>query len=264
MPSSVRSLLAIAVMSMLSSGTWAHYSMLLLQQPSVSRDQPAIVLYQWGHPYEHELFDAPQPEKVGVVTPAGKRLDLSNSLTKVQVPLADGKNVTAYRVIFTPEQRGDHSVVLTTPPIWMQEEQEFWQDTVKVVQHVVTQNGWDAATGEALELVPLTRPYGLEPGCVFQVQALGEGKPFAGAIAELERYNSHRPKELPPDEQITRRMKADPNGIVTCSLPDPGWWCVTITREVGKKERNGKSFSLRLRATFWVFVENKGGSRADK
>jgi uncharacterized GH25 family protein len=176
------------------------------------------------------------------------------------------KGVTAYRLRFTPEQRGDYTLVLTTPPIWMEEDQEFLQDSVKVVLHVQAQNGWDRTAGPSretgLELVPLTRPYGLQPGTVFQAQALaGAGKrptPLAGALVEVERYNRMPPRSLPPDEQITRTAKTDPNGVATCTLPEAGWWAITVQqRGQAQAEHDGKPFPVRRRATLWVYVEDK-------
>ena len=137
-----------------------------------------------------------------------------------------------------------------------EEEKVFVHDTIKVVYHVQTQNGWDAATGQAFEIVPLTRPYGLQPGVAFQGQALLAGKPLAGAMVEVERYNPTPPKDLPPDEQITRRVKADPNGVFTGTLTDAGWWCLTSERDGGRREHEGKMYPVRQRATFWVFVDD--------
>src|SRR5947209_3902759 len=138
----------------------------------------------------------------------------------------------------------------------MEEDREFLQDTVKAVLHVQAQKSWDAAAGQAFEMVPLTRPYGLQPGMAFQAQALVEGKPLAGAMVEIEHYNPVAPKELPPDEHITRTAKTDPNGVVTCTLTQPGWWCVAAHRDGGRRERDGKAYPVRQRAILWVFVDD--------
>jgi hypothetical protein len=96
---------------------------------------------------------------------------------------------------------------------------------------------------------------------VFQAQikeSTAAGKSdFSGLSVEIERYNEKRPAELPPDEQITRTAKTDPNGVVTCTLPDPGWWCITAQRGGGMRERDGKSFPVKYRATHWVFVDER-------
>ncbi|HEV3081322.1 MAG TPA: hypothetical protein VGY66_16190, partial [Gemmataceae bacterium] len=105
--------------------------------------------------------------------------------------------------------------------------------------------------------VPLTRPYGLQPGMVFQA-ALETGKANgSGLIVEVERYNQSPPKALPADEQITRTVKTDRNNVLTCSLPEAGWWGITAQRESGKMARNGKEYSTRQRTTLWVFVDEK-------
>ncbi len=238
----------------------AHFNMLLPEKPSAKRGEAVTIVYQWGHPFEHQLFDAPLPDKLLVRTPDDKTIDLTKVLEKTTLPAGD-KKVGAFRLAFTPEQRGDFVFVLNTPPIWMEEDQEFLQDIVKVVLHVQAQKNWDAASSNGLDMVPLTRPYGLQAGMVFQARASHDGKPLANALVEIERYNAGPPKELPPDEHITRTAKTDPNGVATCTLPEAGWWCVTAQRIGGERERNGKRFPVKQRVTFWVFVDEKVTSK---
>jgi cobalt/nickel transport protein len=249
----LRSILALLL---LAPAAPAHFNMLLPEAAYARKGEAVTLLYQWGHPFEHQLFDAPPPRAVFVLAPDGKRTDLAPSLEKVTVP-GEGKKVAAYRLRFTPPQRGDFVFVLETPPIWMAEEEEFFQDTVKVVLHVQAQNGWDAAARQRFELLPLTRPYGLQAGMVFQAQALADGKPLAGALTEIERYNPTPPKELPPDEQITHTVRTDPNGVATGTLTGPGWWCLTAQHNGGTREHDGKAYPVRRRGTLWVFVDEK-------
>jgi cobalt/nickel transport protein len=269
--------LAAALLAVSAPPAAAHFNMLLPDRASAKKDEAVTLTYQWGHPFEHQLFDAPAPEKLTVLAPDGKAADLTKSLEKTTVPAAEGKKVTAYQLKFTPEQRGDYVFVLQTPPIWMEEEEEFFHDTVKLVLHVQAQKGWDGAVLPEFEAMPLTRPYGLQPGMVFQEQVRAylpvpfEGKPnelpplnrplkllpLAGALVEVERYNAAPPKELPPDEYITRAVKTDPNGVATCTLTDPGWWSVTAHRDGGLREHGGKKYPVRQRATLWVFVDEK-------
>lgn len=247
--------LAIVLSGMAPSLVRAHFNMLLPQSASARVGESTTLLYQWGHPFEHQLFDAPQPKELVALSPSGKRIDLTRSLTAIKVPSEEGKQVTAYQLRFTPEERGDYLFTLLTPPIWMEEDREFLQDTVKVTLHVQAQNGWDRAAGSINELVPLTRPYALQPGMVVRAQALSKGNPSAGALVEIERYQSTARKDLPPDEFRTYTAKTDAGGIVTCTLPDPGWWCLTAHGEKAKLEREGKPFPLRQRTTLWLFVD---------
>jgi cobalt/nickel transport protein len=139
----------------------------------------------------------------------------------------------------------------------MEEEQEFFHDTVKVVLHVQAQKSWDAVVGQGFEMAPLTRPYGLQPGMVFQAQALLDGKPAPRALVEIERYNATPPKQLPADEHITRSVRTDPNGVATCTLTEAGWWGITAQRDGGQRERNGKKYPVKQRATLWIYVDEK-------
>lgn len=241
----------------------AHYNMLFPQTTSPKKGEAVTLIYQWGHPFEHQLFDAPQPESLTVLAPDGRQTDLLPTLRRLKIPVADGKSVTGYRCVFTPNVRGDYVFILKTPPIWMKEEGAFFQDTVKAVLHVQAQKGWDTSTGADFEIVPLTRPYGLQPGMVFQAQVeprTAEGKTVAPALSrpvEIEHYNAEPPPYLPPDEQVTRTAKPDANGVVTGTLTDAGWWCLTATRTGGTRQRDGKDYPVLQRSTFWVFVDEK-------
>jgi cobalt/nickel transport protein len=276
----LRLALAAVVAAVLVPAVSAHYNMLLPEKASAAKGDTVQFLYQWGHPFEHELFDAPMPEGVTVIAPDGKATAYPGDfLQKITVPAGD-KKVTAYRFSYKPDQRGDYVFWLKLPPIWMEEEKEFYHDTVKVILHVQAQKGWDVANNKDFDLLPLTRPYGLLPGTVFQVQSrepeperevrdlpgqdrvidqikeLKKQRPL-GPMLEIERYNATPPKELPADEFITRTVRADPNGVATTTLTEPGWWCLTAQRDGGKRQHDGKMYPVKQRTTFWVHVDEK-------
>ena len=254
--------LALAAAAILAAPAWAHFNMLLPDKPSAKKGEEVVFLYQWGHPFEHELFDAPPPDAVTVHAPDGKTADLTKSLEKISVPAAESKTATAYQFRFTPDQRGDYVFLLRTPPIWMEEDGEFLQDNVKVVLHVQAQKGWDGAFGTDFELTPLTRPYGLEPGMAFQAQLQASERipgqtPAAGVLVEIEHYHPEPPKTIPADEYCTRTARTALNGVVTGTLTDPGWWCLAAAWEAGTREHDGKSYPVRERSIFWVHVDEK-------
>jgi uncharacterized GH25 family protein len=256
--------LALASLALAAMPVRAHFNMLLPQSPSAKKGEEVIFVYQWGHPYEHELFNAPQPDALTVLVPDGKTADLTKALEKTTVPAGEGKAVTAYQFRFTPDQRGDFVFLLRTPPIWMEEDGEFLQDNVKVVLHVQAQKGWDKKAA-AFELTPLTRPYGLEPGMVFQAEMAdlhfgGSGPfkiPISDSLVEIEHYHATAPKVIPADEFCTRTAKTDLSGVVTATLTDPGWWCLAAGRQAGMKDHDGKSYPIRERSILWVHVDEK-------
>src|SRR5947209_387452 len=111
----IRLLLALAWMAVPGLSTDAHFNMLLPQQASATRGQPVSFVYQWGHPFEHQLFPAPLPQSLLVLSPAGKKTDLASTLEKSTAPAANAREVIVYRLQFTPMQRGDFLFLLGTP-----------------------------------------------------------------------------------------------------------------------------------------------------
>ena len=85
---------------------------------------------------------------------------------------------------------------------------------------------------------------------------------MAGAVVEVEPYHPEPPKTLPADEFMNRTARTDPNGLVTTTLTEPGWWAVTATRAAGRHDHRGKAYPVRQRTTFWVAVEERPTDRA--
>jgi cobalt/nickel transport protein len=243
----------------------AHYHILLPDRPSVKPGDKVTLTYVFGHPFEHDLFDTEKPARATVFAPDGKATDVLAGLQKVETNGHDDKRIGAYQFVFQPEGRGDYSIVFESPPIWMGDEKHFVRDTARVTIHVETQKGWDARLGEAnrFAVVPLTRPYGLRAGTVFQAAVHPAESGGVSHLVEVERFNPQPPRALPPDEHITLGLKTDPLGTATCTLPDPGWWGITAVRRHAAeakpptRERDGKAYPVVERATLWVLVDDQ-------
>lgn len=254
----MRLLLLAATASLLPSGSaHAHYHILLPDRASVKAGDQVVVTYQFGHPFEHELFDAEPPAEALLLDPDGNAVDLREAVKLVQVASGDRK-VRAFQFAVRPAGRGDHTLVVTSAPVWMADEKHFLRDVTKVVLHVQTQRGWDApASKERFDLVPLTRPYGLRAGAAFRIQVGPDAEAGPGHLVEAERYNPIPPKVLPPEDLITQAVKTDRGGSATVTLHDAGWWAVTaIRRDSGQSlERDGRRYPVVERATLWVHVD---------
>src|SRR5260370_15434658 len=109
--------LAILMLATILTEVRGHFTMLLPGTSSAKKGEEVIILYQFGHPFEHQLFDAPPPARMVVLGPDGKSKSLTKTLDKIKVKGTDGKDVVAYRIRFTPELRGDFTFFLNTPPI---------------------------------------------------------------------------------------------------------------------------------------------------
>jgi cobalt/nickel transport protein len=111
--------------------------------------------------------------------------------------------------------------------------------------------------GLKTEIVPLTRPFGLYAGNVFQGRVLMDGKPVPHAEVEIEYYNKNREAEAPNDYAITQVVKADADGIFTYAPPEEGWWGFAALNTADyTMKHEGKAKDVELGAVLWVkFLE---------
>ena len=181
----------------------------------------------WGHPYEHILFDMTSAPAVSVRDPEGD----VEPLTATEISV-EGKK--AYEVSFTVDKLGDWIVSAT-----YEDDEEKLVDYVKAVIHCGEEAwmGWDANLGEKAEIVPFTRPYGLEEGFVFTGMALYDGKALSDADVEIEMYHTKavgdevvkKAEELfpyDPPMMFTRVTKTNAAGEFAYTLDEPGIWFV--------------------------------------
>jgi cobalt/nickel transport protein len=181
----------------------------------------------WGHPYEHILFDMASIPEVYVRDPEGAVTALPP--TEITV---EGKK--AYEVSFIVDKRGDWIVYAK-----YEDKDQLLVDYVKAIIHCGEEAwvGWDAELGEKAEIVPFTRPYGLEESFVFTGTALYDGSALPDADVEVEMYHTKavgdevvaEAEEMYPYDppmMFTRVTKTNAAGGFAYTLDEPGIWFV--------------------------------------
>jgi len=221
----------------------AHMHTLIPDHAFLRKGRLFSIRYLYCHPYEHELLTQKKPAELFVISPRGETEDLLPSLKEAK---------EGFTVAFRPMERGDYYLVLRAHPLV--EEGTVIRASAKVVLHVQAQKGWDRRAGKGLDIVPLTRPYGLRPGTAFRARVTWNGEPVAGVHVEIEKYNPAPPKELPDDAFVTGVVKTDKEGIFVATPTEPGWWSVTVRRPCGKETRAGKRLESEAVLTFWFPV----------
>lgn len=222
----------------------AHMHTLIPDQAFSRKGYPVGIRYVFCHPFEHDVHATKRPETLRVVAPDGTVEDLLPALVK------DGE---WFRFAYTPERRGDHYVLLTAPVAV--EDGAAVRESAKLILHVQSQQGWERpVAGEGLDIVPLTRPYGIRPGSAFRGRVLWRGAPVGNCRLEVEMYNETPPKEVPADEFVTAAAVTDEAGIFVVSVPERGWWSVTATKEGETEARDGAQVPVTHRMTFWFSV----------
>lgn len=233
-----RLLLVVAPPVLLASAALAHFPILFPATPWGTLDQELELIHAFGHPFEVERAPAKRPVRWSVWPPSGKAVDLLPTLGDATEPREK------WLARYTPRERGDHVVGLTRPP--SEHEGTTWQDFTKVVLHVpAVQGGWDRVLGDPLEVVPLTRPYGIAVGGSVRAEVLADGRPLGHATVEVEYLNATAPDPLPAEPFVTRVEKTDRAGAFSTTLERAGWWILSVSREADGRGQ---------RASLWVHV----------
>ena len=113
----------------------------------------------------------------------------------------------------------------------------------------------DEEIGLKTEIVPLSKPFGLYAGNVFQGIVKLDGRPVPYAEVEVEYYNKAGKYTAPTDYMVTQTIKADGNGVFTYAAPKAGWWgfAALNTSDTTKKYKGEESG-----IPFWLIFDKDG------
>jgi cobalt/nickel transport protein len=167
-----------------------------------------------------------------------------------------GENYDAYSAEYRIRRPGDHIFYVEPSPSFEPAEKRFIVHYTKVVVHALgLEDGWNREIGLKSEIVPLTRPYGLWAGNVFQGIVKIFGKPVPYAEVEVE-YLAGGKITPPAQPLITQVVTANGNGVFTYACPRAGWWAFAALNEdkVQVKHSDGKKYPVEIGAEFWIQV----------
>jgi cobalt/nickel transport protein len=245
--------LLVLLFVMVPSVCFAHFGMLIPSQSAADAQHKSLELdLSFSHPFEMLGMPMEKPEKFAVKV-NGKTENLLSNLQQTKI-----MGQKAWKAGYTFKRPGVYSFYMQPKPYWEPAEDCFIIHYTKtIVPAFGAESGWDEQVGLKTEIVPLTRPFGLYAGNVFQGRVLMDGKPVPHAEVEIEYYNKNREAEAPNDYAITQVVKADADGIFTYAPPEEGWWGFAALNTADyTMKHEGKAKDVELGAVLWVkFLE---------
>ncbi|MDY0042435.1 MAG: DUF4198 domain-containing protein [Desulforhabdus sp.] len=244
----------------LSANGWAHFGAIIPSDDIIAKeDSKAISLnIKFIHPMEQHYMEMAKPKKFAVLH-KGRTTDLMDSLKPAKGKAPDQEQqFTFWQADFAVKSPGDYTFFVEPTPYWEPAEDIFIVHYAKVcVNALGLEEGWDEPVGLETEIIPLTRPYGLWTGNVFQGQVLMNGKPVPNAEVEIEYLNESPGNanivEAPSDPFVTQVVKADSNGVFTYAMPRAGWWGFSALNEASwQLQHKGQEKGVEIGAVFWV------------
>ena len=138
-------------------------------------------------------------------------------------------------------------------PYFEPAEEKFISHVPKlIISSFGLEDGWDESLGLKYEIIPMTKPFALYAGNLFQGKVLHDGKPASNVEVEVELYNEFGLK-APSDAHITQVVKTDANGVFSFVMNHKGWWGFAALIEEGElKHSDGKMYPVENGALIWV------------
>jgi cobalt/nickel transport protein len=246
--SAVTGLLALGLLFLTAAPVRAHFGMIIPSDEMVMKGdsrEVALQLMFW-HPFEGMGMDLVKPAEYGVVA-RGKKKDLLATLTPHK-----RKGRHTWKTSYTIKRPGIYVFYLIPQPYWEPAEDCYIVHYTKtVVAAYGADEGWDEPVDLKTEIVPLSKPFGLYAGNVFQGVVLLNGKPVPGAEVEVEYFNMEGTYAAPTDYMVTQTIKADPNGVFTYGVPKAGWWGFAA---LNTDDRQIKGKDVEIGAVLWVNI----------
>lgn len=245
---------ALCVTLISANASVAHFGMLIPSDTMVMQDDKRTIdiSLSFSHPFEMVGMELVKPKEFNVFT-GGKIQDLLGSLEPARVMGHNG-----WQAAFPVKRPGVYVFYMEPQPYWEPAEDKF---IVHLTKTVVTafgdDDGWDAEIGLKTEIIPLSKPFGLYAGNVFQGIVKLNGKPVPFAEVEVEYYNRDQKSSVPTAYMITQTIKSDKNGVFTYAAPVAGWWGFAALNPAGfKLKHNGQEKDVELGAVIWVNFHN--------
>lgn len=231
-----------------------HFGMVIPSDNMVMPNEKRAITLQlsFSHPLEMVGMELVKPSIFNVVT-GDKQTDLTTHLKPVRV-----MDQSAWQLDYPIKRPGAYTFYMEPQPYWEPAEDLFIIHYTKtVVAAFGDDEGWDREIGLKTEIVPLSKPFGLYTGNVFQGIVKFNQKPVPYAEVEVEYYNRNKKVMIPNDFMITQTIKADQNGVFTYAVPKQGWWGFAALNEADftLKTAAGEEKPVELGAVIWVHFE---------
>ena len=239
--------LILSSLFLLTSILNAHFQVILPQSDAVTNSKIKTIELRFMHPFEQTYMNMKKPNYFGYYLD-GKKVDLTDKLKSTKV-----KNFQTWSYKTKFKNIGDYIFFVDPVPYFEPSENKFIRHITKTIIDVYNAGeGWDKQVGLKAEIVPLSRPYSLYAGNIFNGTVYYKGKPLPFAKIEVEFYNDTG-KSAPTENHITQVIKADKNGVFNYAMPFKGWWgFAALIEDDIKIEHKGIKYPIELGAVIWV------------
>ena len=238
----------------------AEYFTILRANPPLVSDpkfQELNVSIAFGHPFAQTATD----------------MDLVQMFAAIRYPLEEGGQAVRREFLDTLKPAkylkkkswggtiplhdpGLYQLVMETRPYWEEKQGIFLQQFAQTLVPVQgCEYGWDVPVGLKLEILPLTRPFGLTAPALFTGRVLLDGKILPDTQVRIEYLNEDK-RIVPGPYHQTQRVRTDERGVFSFVCPHQGWWgFAAVTKGDPLRGPDGQPKSTELSGVLWLHID---------
>ena len=248
--------LVLTVSLLIQSPARAHFGMVIPSEDIVEEQSESDlnIKVMFAHPFEGVSMNMEKPVQFGVMVD-GKKEDLLAGLKAYKLKMySDKEAFKAWQADYKIKRPGTYQFYVEPAPYWEPAEDCYIIHYTKVIVDAFgKEEGWGEAIGLKTEIVPLTRPFGIYAGNVFQGIVKLNGKPVPFSEVEVEHYNEKGRYRAPKGSFVTQAVKADGNGVFTYAIPQAGWWGFAALNEDDETIKLGdEEKPVEIGAVLWL------------
>lgn len=231
----------LALLFLTSGFLYSHFLTLIPTTDYTSESKISLDA-SFIHPFEQTGMTMEKPEGIYV--------NNKNNALKLKESSKFGK--LSWESEYEFNKPGLYQFFVVPKPYFEPSEGKFISHVPKIyVSAYGYEDGWDEPLGLKYEILPITRPFGLYKGNMFQGQVLHNGKPASNVEVEVELFNEFGLK-APSDAHITQVIKTDKNGVFSFVMNHKGWWGFAALIEEGEKKHENKNYPIENGALLWI------------
>ena len=222
----------------------AHFLTFLSNTDNITEQKQTKIDFDISfiHPFEQSGMTMEKPE-----------VFVNNKDNKLVLKETKKLEHKAWNSSYDIKTPGVYKFFVQPQPYFEPAEEKFISHVPKlIISSFGLEDGWDTPLGLKYEIIPMTKPFALYAGNLFQGKVLHNGKPASNVEVEVELYNEFALK-APSDAHITQVVKTDANGVFSFVMNHKGWWGFAALIEEGElKHSDGKMYPVENGALIWV------------
>ena len=255
----------LLLLIVIPSFAWCQVTVFVPNTPDIEKKDAAgevDILMTMMQPFKNQTFSMDMPQmfaelrfEEGLGNPERKDL-----LSDIEEIVYQGKKAWGANIAL--EKPGLYQFIMETRPWWDEHKQYYIQQLCKVILPVLgVDYGWNIPAGLGFEVVPLTRPFGINAPAIFSGKVQFLGKPLPNISVKMGRINIEKKPSITHWHEEMAGI-TNQTGEFVFLVNQSGWWfCEAQIPGDPIKGNDGEMKPVKFGSILWFYVDSPSNER---